>query len=159
MRVEIYFNLHKKVFSMRHKGKVIAHVCNATLKNVTYVVQPAGRARVLREGKKNVHAFARGELIERIPLFNYRGNLAKYNPYKAATFHAFARGELVEKLPVYDAEGSYVANVAKYNPYKAATFVDKDDEPLYKSDIAYLALHSDTGKPFISTFNVEIDDA
>ena len=123
MRVEIYFNLHKKVFSMRHKGKVIAHVCNATLKNVTYVVQPAGRARVLREGKKNVHAFARGELIERIPLFNYRGNLAKYNPYKAATF------------------------------------VDKDDAPLYKSDIAYLALHSDTGKPFISTFNVEIDDA
>ena len=123
MRVEIYFNLHKKVFSMRHKGKVIAHVCNAMLKDVTYVVQPAGRARVLREGKKNVHAFARGELIERLPVVNYRGNLAKYNPYKAATF------------------------------------VDKDDEPLYKSDIAYLALHSDTGKPFISTFNVEIDDA
>jgi len=121
MRVEIYFNLHKKVFSMRHKGKVIAHVCNAMLKHVTYVVQPAGRAKVLREGKKNVHAFARGELIERIPLFNYRGN------------------------------------VAKYNPYKAATFVDIDDEPLYKSDIAYLALHSDTGKPFISTFNVELD--
>jgi hypothetical protein len=120
MRVEIYFNLHKKIFSMRHKGKVIAHVCGAMLKDVTYVVQPAGRARVLREGKKNVHAFA--------------------------------RGELVEKLPVYDA-GSYVANFAKYNPYKAATFVDKDDEPLYNSDIAYLALDSDTGKPFISTFN------
>jgi len=120
MRVEIYFNLHKKVFSMRHKGKVIAHVCGAMLKDVTYVVQPAGRARVLREGKKNVHAFA--------------------------------RGELVEKLPVYDA-GSYVANFAKYNPYKADTFVDKDDEPLYNSDIAYLALDSDTGKPFISTFN------
>ena len=123
MRVEIYFNLHKKVFSMRHKGKVIAHVCNAMLKDVTYVVQPAGRAKVLLEKKKNVHAFARGELIEQVPVDNY------------------------------------VGNVAKYNPYKAATFVDRDDEPLYKSDIAYLALHSDTGKPFISTFNVEIDDA
>ena len=119
MRVEMYYNLHKKVFSMRHKGKVIAHVCNATLKNVTYVVQPAGRARVLREGKKNVHAFARGELIERIPLFTYRGNLAKYNPYKAATF------------------------------------VDKDDEPLYNSDVAYLGLHGETDKPFILTFNEE----
>ena len=119
MRVEIYFNLHKKVFSMRHKGKVIAHVCNAMLKDVTYVVHPAGRARVLRDKKKNVHAFARGELIEQVPVDNYVGNLAKYNPYKAATF------------------------------------VDKDDEPLYKSDIAYLALHSDTGKPFISTFNEE----
>jgi len=119
MRVEIYFNLHKKVFSMRHKGIVIAHVRQATLKDVSYVVQPAGRARVLREGKKNVHAFARGELIERIPLFNYRGN------------------------------------IAKYNPYKAATFVDKDDEPLYNSDVAYLGLHGETDKPFILTFDEE----
>jgi hypothetical protein len=118
MKVDVYFNLHKKVFSVRHKGKVIAHVCNAMLKDVTYVVQPAGRAKVLRERKKNVHAFARGELIRWLPVVNYQGNLAKYNPYKAATF------------------------------------VDKDDEPLYNSDIAYLALHSDTGKPFISTFNV-----
>jgi len=117
MRVEIYFNLHKKVFSMRHKGKVIAHVCNAMLKDVSFVVQPAGRARVLRDKKKNVHAFARGELIEQVPVDNY------------------------------------VGNVAKYNPYKAATFVDKDDEPLYKSDIAYLELRR--GKPYISTFNEE----
>ena len=122
MKVDVYFNLHKKVFSVRHKGRVIEHSSNVMLKRVTYVVQPAGRARVLREGKKNVHAFARGELIERIPLFNYRGN------------------------------------VAKYNPYKAATFVDKDDEPLYNSDIAYFALHSDTGKPFISTFNVDLTE-
>jgi len=118
MKVDVYFNLHKKVFSVRHKGRVIEHASNVMLRNVTYVVQPAGRARVLREGKKNVHAFARGELIQRLPVVNYQGNLAKYNPYKAATF------------------------------------VDKDGEPLYNSDVAYLALHSDTGKPFISTFNV-----
>ena len=127
MRVEIYFNLHKKVFSMRHKGKVIAHVCKATLKDVSFVVQPAGRAKVLLEGKKNVHAFARGELVDQLPIDDNK----------------------LYKKP----------KIAKYNPYKAATFVDKDDEPLYNSDIAYLALHSDTGKPFISTFNVEIDDA
>ena len=120
MKVDVYFNLHKKVFSVRHKGRVIEHASNVMLRNVTYVVQPAGRAKVLREGKKNVHAFARGELIERIPLFNYRGN------------------------------------VAKYNPYKAATFVDIDDEPLYKSDIAYLELR--IGKPYISTFNVDVTE-
>mgnify|MGYP003116630655 FL=1 len=121
MRVEIYFNLHKKVFSMRHKGKVIAHVYNAMLKDVSFVVQPAGRAKVLRDKKKNVHAFARGELIEQVPVDNY------------------------------------VGNVAKYNPYKAATFVDKDDEPLYNSDIAYLELRR--GKPYISTFNEERSNA
>ena len=123
MKVDVYFNLHKKVFSVRHKGKVIAHVCNAMLKDVTYVVQPAGRAKVLRERKKNVHAFARGELIRRLPVVNYQGNLAKYNPYKAATF------------------------------------VDKDDEPLYNSDIAYLGLHGKTDKPFILTFDEERTDA
>ena len=129
MRVEIYFNLHKKLFSMRHKGKVIAHVCGAMLKDVTYVVQPAGRARVLREGKKNVHAFARGELIERIPVVAYRSAAGWLNPR---------------------------ANVAKYNPYKAATFVDNDDEPLYNSDIAYLELRR--GKPYISTFNATVTE-
>ena len=129
MRVEIYFNLHKKVFSMRHKGKVIAHVCNAMLKNVTYVVQPAGRARVLREGKKNVHAFARGELIERIPL-----------GYSDSTDNILF---------------THRGNLAKYNPYKAATFVDKYDVPLYNSDVAYLGLHGETNKPFILTFDEE----
>jgi len=129
MKVDVYFNLHKKVFSVRHKGRVIEHASNVMLRNVTYVVQPAGRAKVLREGKKNVHAFARGQLHH-------------------MTWHDPA--ELIRRLPVVNYQG----NLAKYNPYKAATFVDKDGEPLYNSDVAYLALHSDTGKPFISTFNV-----
>ena len=86
MRVEIYFNLHKKVFSMRHKGKVIAHVCKATLKDVSYVVQPAGRARVLSDKKKNVHAFVRGELVDGLDAGIYKEGYVSYNPYKAATF-------------------------------------------------------------------------
>ena len=86
MRVEIYFNLHKKVFSMRHKGKVIAHVCKATLKDVSYVVQPAGRAKVLLEKKKNVHAFVRGELVDGLDAGIYKEGYVSYNPYKAATF-------------------------------------------------------------------------
>jgi len=86
MRVEIYYNLHKKVFSMRHKGKVIAHVCKATLKDASYVVQPAGRARVLRDKKKNVHAFVRGELVDGLDAGIYKEDYVSYNPYKAATF-------------------------------------------------------------------------
>ncbi len=60
MKVEVYWNLHKKLYSVRRKGKVVAHVPFITLKDVQWVVQPAGNARVRREGKKNVHAFARG---------------------------------------------------------------------------------------------------
>ena len=60
MRVEIYYNLHKHCLSVRNKGKVIAHVPSVLVKDASFVVQPAGRAKVLREKKKNVHAFVRG---------------------------------------------------------------------------------------------------
>ena len=85
MRVEVYFNLHKKCFSVRHAGKVIFHSNLVRLKNVQFVVQPAGRAKVLKEGRKNVHAFVRGTLVTEP---KYRGvlNMATYNPYKYSTF-------------------------------------------------------------------------
>ena len=67
MRVEVYWNLHKHLFSVRalegeHKGRVIDHSYGVRLSNATFVSQPAGRERVRREGKKNVHAFVRGHL-------------------------------------------------------------------------------------------------
>jgi hypothetical protein len=94
MRVEVYWNLRKKLYSIRHKGKVIAHLPAVRLKDVQWVVQPAGRRRVLRERKKNVHAFARGtwlygndelqltdselRLTQRMPIM--------YNPYNHTSF-------------------------------------------------------------------------
>jgi hypothetical protein len=63
MRVEVYYNLHKKCFSIRHKGIVISHANTVKLADVTFVVRKAGRERVLREKKKNVHAFVRGNLL------------------------------------------------------------------------------------------------
>ena len=60
MKIEVYWNLHKEMFSVRHKGKVIAHVACINVKDAKFVVQKAGRERVLREKKKNVHAFIRG---------------------------------------------------------------------------------------------------
>ena len=90
MRVEVYFNLHKKIFSVRsaRSGRVILHTDEVHIDNPTFVVRKAGRERVLREGKKNVHAFVRGD----ITVFNdfdpdYLGySLVSYNPYKGDTF-------------------------------------------------------------------------
>ena len=94
MKVEVYWNLHKKLYSVRHKGKVIAHVPFLTMKDVKWVVQPAGRRRVLREKKKNVHAFARGTWLygnEELQLVRDELRLSKrmpivYNPYKHRKF-------------------------------------------------------------------------
>ena len=65
-RVEVYRNLNFGCFSVRalggkHKGLVIDHVVQITLRNAKFVVQPAGNRRVKAEKRKNVHAFVRGE--------------------------------------------------------------------------------------------------
>ncbi len=90
MRVEVYFNLHKKTFSVRlaRSGRVLLHTDEVHIDNPTFVVRKAGRERVLREGKKNVHAFVRGD----ITVFNDFNpdrldyTLVSYNPYKFDTF-------------------------------------------------------------------------
>jgi|TARA_R110000824_G_scaffold82699_1_gene207242 hypothetical protein len=90
MRVEVYWNLHKKCWSVRHKGKVIAHERLVDLIGVTWVVQPAGNTRVRREKRKNVHAFARGEWVEDGVIFFHcditEPNMTTYNPYENTTF-------------------------------------------------------------------------
>ena len=93
MRVEVYWNLHRHLWSVRciKTGRVINHSKYLQLEDVTWVVQPAGRARVLKQQRKNVHAFARGTLIE-VPyswhsFSNWNGARSiKYNPYKYTSF-------------------------------------------------------------------------
>jgi branched-subunit amino acid aminotransferase/4-amino-4-deoxychorismate lyase len=68
MKVDVYWNLHKQTFSIRSRekenyGRVIRHADHVHIKNPTTVVSKAGRERVLREKKKNVHAVIRGVLI------------------------------------------------------------------------------------------------
>ena len=97
MKVEIYYNLNKHVLSVRQKGIVIKHTPAAEVFNAKFVVQPGGRKRVLREQRKNVHAFVRGtagrlsktilsEMLGR--KYKVPGNWVRvtYNPYKYNTF-------------------------------------------------------------------------
>ena len=93
MRVEVYYNLHKNVFSVRHKGKVIAWGNMVTIVNPEYVVREKGRQKVLEEGRKNVHAFVRGTLsdINNFKFGKIQQRLSEpreltYNPYKYDIF-------------------------------------------------------------------------
>lgn len=83
MRVEVYFNLHEKCFSIRYKKKVIYHLNKVFLNNVKFKVSEAGRQRVLKEQRKNVHAFVVGDLeVGNIK----KGIEIKYDPYRFKTF-------------------------------------------------------------------------
>jgi hypothetical protein len=96
MRVFVYFNLHLRCFSIKalegvNKGRVIAHKHEVQLYDCTYKVSEAGRQRVLREQRKNVHAGVCGtwlgdvtpSVIER---YASMGTRVTYNPYKYSTF-------------------------------------------------------------------------
>lgn len=71
MKNRIYFNIHKKLFSIQEKTKkgwrVISHKDSLLLKDVEFKVYSRGRERVLREKRKNVHAFVIGEECGSIP--------------------------------------------------------------------------------------------
>jgi hypothetical protein len=94
-KVRVYFNLHKRCWSLvaiggPNAGRVIAHEDKVILEDVSFVVRPAGRARVLRERKKNVHAFAVGTLASNAQIGCKER--VTYNPFKAATFYLADRG-------------------------------------------------------------------
>lgn len=87
--VDVYWNLHKGAWSVRDRKTrlVVARVDAITLTDVQFKVSAAGNARVRSEGRKNVHAFARGRL-ETIgaDVFDPAGRSITYNPYKYTTF-------------------------------------------------------------------------
>ena len=99
-RVEVYFNLHKRCWSVRQNGLVIAHVDDIAIRDATFKVLKSGRERVLRERKKNVHAFVAGYWVDRDQLPEGDRDPVKYNPYKDQTF---VRIDGKQKVPVRQA--------------------------------------------------------
>lgn len=81
-RVWVYRNLHKDCLSVRHNGLVVAYTREIFLEDVDLVVQPAGRARVLRQKRKNVHAFIKGRVVPKFETIGF--DSVYYNPYKVS---------------------------------------------------------------------------
>lgn len=96
MRCEFYWNFHRKCYSIRalegpSKGRVIDYTNEAYVEDATFSVGQRGRERVLREKKKNVHAFVRGRwvAVEGNPIPAGAGVGVGYNPYQWSSFMAF----------------------------------------------------------------------
>jgi hypothetical protein len=93
LRVFVYWNLHRKMWSVKalegpDKGRVVLRTHGpVVLRDVTAKVSEAGRQRVLREGKKNVHAGIVGEWITGDSAdLDVSARLVTYNPRKYETF-------------------------------------------------------------------------
>ena len=88
-RVYVYFNLHKKVWSVRQSGRIVEHTKHIKLRDCRFLVSQAGREKVLREKKKNVHAGVSGYVINSIPEYRiFSEAKLTYNPYRYKGFVA-----------------------------------------------------------------------
>lgn len=93
-RVDVYRNLsfrNRVVYSVRdhYTGLVLGHSENLLLTGCNFVVNQAGRKRVLRQKRKNVHAWVEGNYgvvhAGDYEVFSH-GVIVRYNPYENETF-------------------------------------------------------------------------
>ena len=135
MKVYAYFNLHKKLWSLRgmdgsEKGYVLAHASNVELSDCTFKVSESGRERVIREQQKNVHAGIVGTLI------GFSGKLTEVGKFRAA----YLLYDDDENSPDISAEYEPIT----YNPYVSSDFrVIKNDLPITGAESIILS-----GLPF-----------
>jgi hypothetical protein len=87
-KVRVYYNLHRSCLSIQTRTargwRVTRHTDAIALADARLVVSAAGRARVLREQRKNVHAYLVGTVVP-APSFPLPVAVT-YNPYKLSTF-------------------------------------------------------------------------
>lgn len=91
VRVRVYRNLNRNCLSVQvktSKGWRVDHwVDGLQLSDCRFIVSQAGRARTLRERRRNVHAYIEGDLVAESldgPLAPLDGPAAYYNPFKCS---------------------------------------------------------------------------
>lgn len=63
---DVYRNLTRRCWSVRERGRVVAHLQSLTLAGAVMVVRPGSRARVLQTGHREVHAWIRGTVVPHV---------------------------------------------------------------------------------------------
>ncbi len=117
-RVEVYRNLKfrdRVVYSVRDAktGLVLGHATDLLLSRCKFVVSQKGRERVLKEKKKNVHAWIEGSYgiihagDDRI--FS-EGERVRYNPYTNSHFEMECGEPIVEANVVFIKEDMVTAS-------------------------------------------------
>ena len=126
-RVRVYYNIHKKCFSVQDykTGLVIRHSHRLFLTNAMFVVRKSGNERVRNEGKKNVHAFVNGIVVNRFAKIDNEFCFpVRYNPYQMDYFHY--QRDVNNKLVWLPVDKHWIGNV---------TLNIVNDKPIIYADI------------------------
>lgn len=110
MQVFVYRNLHRKCYSVRCEKtkRVIAHVNKIQLINPLFKVSIAGRERVRKERKKNVHAGVKGEWNGDVwGQYDTTASVkVTYNPYLYDTFVLLENKQSIENALIAELDES-----------------------------------------------------
>lgn len=109
-QTRVYKNLNNGKLSIQQqiyidgKGmqwRVVGHAEEVRLRGCTFKVYEAGRQRVLKEHRKNVHAYVRGTLVSvsDVETFDKHdvGAPIYYNPYECTQFKNLSTGGCIER--------------------------------------------------------------
>lgn len=136
MKVRVYWNLHQGCWSVQdaRTRRVIGHATQLLVRDAKFNVSEAGRQRVLRERKKNVHAFVVGDLEAAI----WSSTVRSHEPMP---------WDLDRKTNnAYRHEANRVDTRVSYNPLKAGHFFEvATGQPVASADMAYLTWENRKG--------------
>lgn len=86
MRVRVYWNSTRKLWSIKSDGLVALRLAELCLKDVKFIVKEKGRLRVVRTGRKTPHAFVEGEICEKGIVDFSKADRFRYNPFLVSNF-------------------------------------------------------------------------
>jgi len=130
MKVQVYRNLNNGLISIQDlsTGLVLGHADAIDLEEANFIVREAGRQQVIREQRKNVHAFVRGKVI----------SIQNFQPYKGRSL----RVNRLSDLQDLQVSNMWTTTKVSYNPYKAPHFVTPEGDEV---DYAHLCTIQSNG--------------
>ena len=130
MKVQVYRNLNNGLISIQDlsTGLVLGHADAIDLQRATFIVREAGRQQVIKEKRKNVHAFVRGKVI----------SIQNFQPYKGRSL----RVNRLSDLQDLQVSNMWTTTKVSYNPYKAPHFVTPEGDEV---DYAHLCTIQSNG--------------
>jgi hypothetical protein len=113
MRVQVYYNRTRRIWSIRKSGKVVRHDSELALRDCRMSVSEKARIRTVTTGRRGVHAWISGELLDAVPRQPGLVEIS-YNPFKAGYFLTRAESMPVHAAPlvIFTAAGKCQAHIS-----------------------------------------------
>lgn len=113
-RVIVYKNLRRGDWSIAEskgngRGRVIDHRREVTLLDVMFYVSDSGRARVVRNQCREVHAWCIGDIADTAPASHGDRVAVTYNPYRSGSFTRRDNGATVDRADYVEFTASHGA--------------------------------------------------